>query len=86
MKAVARVTIAEEPHEECVTLGNAGNGAGENCKFPFIHAGVTYNHCTKDATPAGSKMPNGWCAVAVNSHGVLQKWGECPATCIDWGR
>ena len=53
---------------------------GEDCVFPFIYKGQTYNECTKE------ESINRWCATGVMENGevITNHWEDCNmASCFD---
>lgn len=62
--------------ETCETAGNAGNGAGLRCVFPFKYRGITYDGCTK------ANHPRLWCATKTDPSGnYIGQWGDCSSAC-----
>ena len=58
---------------ECKTVSN------NDCVFPFIYKGVSYNSCTKAESSNGAP----WCATKVDSNGeaVNGAWEDCDEGC-----
>ena len=52
---------------------------GEDCVFPFIYKGQTYNECTKE------ESINRWCATSVMENGevITNHWEDCKDSCFD---
>merc|ERR1711953_1664453 len=44
----------------CLTVGDAGVGAGSKCDFPFFYAGVKYDSCTS------VEHDQPWCSTGTN--------------------
>ena len=64
----------------CTSLGDCQttNLPHEECIFPFIVSGKTFNHCKQGEGKNKNKF---WCATSLDAKGYYRHWGWCTNNC-----
>lgn len=72
--------LVSYPSKSCTTIPSHDHlsQGGENCVFPFTHAGTVYHQCTTAHNDGVA-----WCATEVDAGGGFRthKWGYCSPQC-----
>ena len=70
---LAGILLLVECRKEVWTCETKDN---QECVFPFVYNGTTYENCTTNALD-DKPNPNAWCATETDGDDMMVKFGEC---------